>query len=348
MLGICWKNGIEVCSITRISGFCSKFRFDILRGMKNIYLSGFTAALVVTSFFIVPVSVDAKEKCNFNGYLEIGSTGEEVRCLQKFLNSSGFTISNEGVGSPGKETDTFREKTKEALVKWQIAKNILPATGYFGPLSRSTYEAEFAASSGSGATTQPPVVVPSNVTMIPINPVPTASVSTNVSTNESSKDKKLKKLIKEVRDAIKSAKRDIDNAKDDGKDIAQPEKMITRAEDKFLDAVYAYFDAEYDKSEELINKSKDYVKDSIKDISGSNEDALDAINDAKDAMSDARKAINKAEDNDDDTDDSRNLYDKAKNKYDDAREEYDDENYDKAEKLAKEAENLFEDAVDAL
>jgi predicted signal transduction protein with EAL and GGDEF domain len=56
--------------------------------------------------------------------------------LQKFLNTHGFSLVSTGWGSPGNETATFGLHTYAALVNFQPANN-LPATGYFGPLTRA-------------------------------------------------------------------------------------------------------------------------------------------------------------------------------------------------------------------
>jgi len=60
--------------------------------------------------------------------LYLGSTGADVRSLQQFLNSSGYTIASSGVGSPGYETMTFGYLTKGALIRFQAA-NGLSQTG---------------------------------------------------------------------------------------------------------------------------------------------------------------------------------------------------------------------------
>jgi peptidoglycan hydrolase-like protein with peptidoglycan-binding domain len=58
-------------------------------------------------------------KYNFTKNLKLNSTGEDVRQLQKFLNSKGFIISESGVGSIGNESETYGEKTKQAVKKYQ-------------------------------------------------------------------------------------------------------------------------------------------------------------------------------------------------------------------------------------
>lgn len=68
--------------------------------------------------------------------LRLYSVGEDVRMLQKFLNSKGFTVSLTGSGSTGNETTYFGQATKAAVIRYQIAKNITPSVGYVGPITR--------------------------------------------------------------------------------------------------------------------------------------------------------------------------------------------------------------------
>ena len=70
------------------------------------------------------------------GDLTLGSVGEEVRLLQRLLNSLGFTVATTGPGSPGEETTYFGPATQRALIRYQQANGITPALGYFGPLTR--------------------------------------------------------------------------------------------------------------------------------------------------------------------------------------------------------------------
>lgn len=75
----------------------------------------------------------------------LGSQGEDVRTLQKLLNTKGFTIAVSGPGSLGNETDWFGPATQSALIRYQntYAQEILtPAglaagNGYAGPLTRA-------------------------------------------------------------------------------------------------------------------------------------------------------------------------------------------------------------------
>ncbi len=73
----------------------------------------------------------------FTRDLETGMTGEDVRELQKFLNTHGFPVAESGVGSVGNETDYFGSLTRTALSRYQTGANISPAVGYFGPITRA-------------------------------------------------------------------------------------------------------------------------------------------------------------------------------------------------------------------
>ena len=67
----------------------------------------------------------------FTRTLRLGSVGPDVKQLQIFLNSHGFTIATSGVGAPGLEGTTFGKATEAALIKFQEAnaKDILTPQG---------------------------------------------------------------------------------------------------------------------------------------------------------------------------------------------------------------------------
>jgi peptidoglycan hydrolase-like protein with peptidoglycan-binding domain len=60
-----------------------------------------------------------------------------VRTLQKLLNANGYTVALSGPGSAGNETLYFGPATRAAVIKFQIAKGIVPAVGYVGVLTRA-------------------------------------------------------------------------------------------------------------------------------------------------------------------------------------------------------------------
>ncbi len=85
--------------------------------------------------------------CEITRGLTTGSSGEDVRCLQRYLNWAGFTVAASGSGSPGNESSYFGQLTANAVARWQnanAAQVLVPAglttgTGYFGSLSFNAY-----------------------------------------------------------------------------------------------------------------------------------------------------------------------------------------------------------------
>lgn len=73
----------------------------------------------------------------FSRSLTTGQKGGDVKTLQQYLNTKGYTISATGAGSPGNETTTFGGLTRSALARFQAAHNISPAVGFFGPITRA-------------------------------------------------------------------------------------------------------------------------------------------------------------------------------------------------------------------
>lgn len=89
----------------------------------------------------------AAVQCNFTRNLTVGSQGEDVRCLQQYLNSAGFQVAASGPGSPGNETSFFGPLTRAAVAKWQEANaaavlapvGLSSGTGFWGPSSIGHY-----------------------------------------------------------------------------------------------------------------------------------------------------------------------------------------------------------------
>lgn len=74
--------------------------------------------------------------------LDIGSTGEDVRTLQRVLNTNADTrVAASGVGSSGHETTYFGPATAAAVKKFQVKYGIAasgdPGYGYVGPKTRA-------------------------------------------------------------------------------------------------------------------------------------------------------------------------------------------------------------------
>lgn len=101
-------------------------------------------------------------KFSFIKTLSYGDSDSDVKVLQTFLNSKGFTVTLSGAGSPGNETTYFGNATKAALAKYQ--KSIgLPNTGFFGPLTIAKINAEIMSS--NSLTT--PAITPSTTQSTP-------------------------------------------------------------------------------------------------------------------------------------------------------------------------------------
>ena len=69
--------------------------------------------------------------------LRVGMVGQDVKCLQVFLNLNHATqIASQGPGSPGQETTRFGSLTLKAVRLWQTQQGWTPAN-QIGPLSRA-------------------------------------------------------------------------------------------------------------------------------------------------------------------------------------------------------------------
>ncbi len=99
---------------------------------------------------VVPVTTPVRSVVptpvgSFTRTLQLGSTGADVKALQVFLNQKGYYIVSPAsakatageAGSPGYESTYFGPATKVALIKFQVANKITPASGIFGPVTRA-------------------------------------------------------------------------------------------------------------------------------------------------------------------------------------------------------------------
>ena len=85
--------------------------------------------------------------CEITRTLRVRARGEDVRCLQRYLNQAGFQLAASGAGSPGNESRFFGPRTKAAVVRWQESHRagvltpvgLAKGSGIFGPASFSWY-----------------------------------------------------------------------------------------------------------------------------------------------------------------------------------------------------------------
>ena len=80
----------------------------------------------------------ATTACTFTKALTVGSQGADVKCLQDYLTPKYFT-------NAGGSTGYFGSVTAAAVAAWQTANGVMPAAGYFGPVSQAKYAALMAA-----------------------------------------------------------------------------------------------------------------------------------------------------------------------------------------------------------
>lgn len=97
---------------------------------------------------VAPASSNPVPSGSFTNNLRMGMTNPQVRLMQKALNQNGFVISVSGAGSVGNETSYFGSLTREALKKFQCAKQIAcdgneGTTGFgrVGPMTRAALNA---------------------------------------------------------------------------------------------------------------------------------------------------------------------------------------------------------------
>jgi peptidoglycan hydrolase-like protein with peptidoglycan-binding domain len=80
--------------------------------------------LSVLVFFLPTIALGA----TFTHNISIGTIGTDVSSLQQFLTDEGLYT--------GPVTATFGLSTKTALIAFQKQEGIIPASGYFGPITR--------------------------------------------------------------------------------------------------------------------------------------------------------------------------------------------------------------------
>ncbi len=312
--------------------------------MKNNFLTKLSLLALVFAGAMFAQRVSAADvQCTFTRDLALGDTGEDIRCLQKYLNGAGFTVATEGVGSPGNETSLYREKTVEAVKKWQTARGISPATGTFGPLSRLSYTKSLAASLTTPATPAVPTVSPA----VPATPAAPA---------QSAQEKSARTKLKAAIESLEDAKNEFNDAEDDDEDTGDAEDLIEEANENLFDAFRSFLLGDYGESIDYADEARRNSEDAQGEIDGDSgdnsdadeEDADEAINDAEDDIDSAEEDIQEAEDNDEDTGDAGDLLDEAQDLLDDAEEAFDDEDWDEVIDIVDEINDILDDIDEEL
>ena len=156
-----WLSSNHPVKITKktLSGEIAEIKFKLKAPSKvgtyreDFYLAAENKTWIKSSYFYLDIKVVANSvsqttvqttsptnsqtaSFNFTRDLEIGMIGEDVKNLQKYLNSKGFMVAETGPGSPGNETTRFGSATQSALIAFQRANRITPSTGYLGSATR--------------------------------------------------------------------------------------------------------------------------------------------------------------------------------------------------------------------
>jgi peptidoglycan hydrolase-like protein with peptidoglycan-binding domain len=99
--------------------------------------------------------------------MSLGKIDPQVLTLQKILNASGFAVAASGPGAPGQETTKYGSLTRDAVRKFQCAKNIAcsgsegtTGYGFVGARTRSAIMIAYAGNPSSGLAVAVPAVAP--------------------------------------------------------------------------------------------------------------------------------------------------------------------------------------------
>lgn len=312
--------------------------------------------LLVLSFTLIGLNVQAST-CTFSGDLELGSKGEAVRCLQQYLNNSGYPVSLDGPGSPGKETDIFKDKTKEAVMSWQADHQISPAQGYFGAKSQAKYREL----TGAKASSVKPVTPTPASTVIVTPPVTNTTLS--VAQLNEQIDLLKKQLAsalslsiikpgkveasKRIKEAIDMMDEAADQIQDNQTANITAKENLDDAKEDLYDAVVSYFDEDFIDALDLADDAYKNAQDAYEDAGGKSRDdeVEDMLDEAQDDIDNAENKIEIADDNGKDVAEAEKILESAKKKYDQAETAYDNKDFDKAEELADLTSDLVNDAI---
>ncbi|MEK9161090.1 MAG: peptidoglycan-binding domain-containing protein [Patescibacteria group bacterium] len=278
-------------------------------------------ALAVSAFaMLAPISAQAAN-CNFTRDLYVGVTGDDVRCLQVYLNGAGNArIAASGVGSPGNETATFGPFTGQAVLRWQQANGVSGANGVFGVGSRAKYNA--LVGSGGGTPTTPNV--------------PAGGVQDQIRARVA-----ILEAIAAYQDAVD----------EDGE-----EDLLDDSLSNLLDAMVYYVNNSYTQAISAANNATNDAEDAMGDSNDDDADASDydddqdgaheALNDARDAVDEAEEAIDDSDADDNDLEEAEDLLAEAEDALEEAEDAYNDDDWDQTIEDALDAIDLAEEATD--
>ena len=317
---------------------------------------GVLASFVAIALLPVIATAQTPAECNFGRTLDVGVDGEDVRCLQEFLNARGVTIASEGPGSPGNETTRYGSLTEAAVLRWQQAQNIAGANGVFGPQSQAAYLLDRVNALESQMAAVAPVT-----TVAPTPQVAGAATSAN---DEAALVAQFLKALT----AIEAGDDEVEYRILNDQTYDNHLRALNKAKRSFFAAATAYFSGSVSQVPALLttvldnagvaadDTSESSSKSSTKttsskttnSTSGADEsEAWDAVDGTWDKYDDVKSVVSDAEDDGVDTDEAYSLLKKASKTLQAAEDAIDDENYDGAIALADEAAGILNDAKKA-
>jgi len=316
--------------------------------------------IALLGMMALPFMASANTDCSFTRTLDQGVEGEDVRCLQQFLNSNGYIIATAGGGAPGNETTQFGGLTEAAVIRWQEAKGVSPASGVFGPQSQAMYLQDLASELqvALGITTAQPLA---NVNVTPqVAGAADSSVAAIfvaalelieeaddevehlVITDQSYKDE-LRNLNKAKREFM-SAAMSYFTGDEAGARVALAE--VTEFGEAVIDgttprvAVRSNNDDEDEDQEDEDDRDNDRADADVED------DVWDAIDEEWDDYSDVKELIEDEDADDEDTIQAYNQIKIASKVLLEAEEAAEDDDYDMAFDLVEEADAIVDQARD--
>lgn len=315
----------------------------IFMNMSKVSYSGLAGSLSLLAIFLVMPTVShaaIPTNCEFTRTIEDGMDGEDVRCLQKYLNASGFKIAETGPGAPGQETSLYRTLTKEAVIKWQKAKGLSPAIGMFAEQSKAAYLKDVLAQVQDLKTTQSVVSVTT-----PVTPQPVVAGVTTIGKIESQKD--AEKSITSAMKMILDAYEELPSLRSDNpKKADKVEEDVRDSLENLFASLALYFEGNYTKANSGAANALDDATNSFEDAGGESykSKAEKILDDVEDLYDDVDEMLSKAEDRDVDVGDAPDLFEEAGSLLDDAWDSFDEGVYKQSISDALDAEELLQDA----
>jgi peptidoglycan hydrolase-like protein with peptidoglycan-binding domain len=324
---------------------------------QNILTGGALSLLGVFLLLTPQSSLAATAVCGFDRDLQMGVIGEDVKCLQKYLNANGFVITATGGGAPGKETGEFKLLTEAALVKWQQANKLSPASGYFGPRSQLVYKqlvsgkvptAVSASTTISGVDTST-IAIMQKVAELKAQLSGTITKPVQATATGTGSLTSTQKRMREVIKSLQSAEREVSD-NDDADDYDDAVDSLADARRDFLSGLLSFLDADYTDAIKLFSDVEDNIDEALDVVGASTnaKEAEDLIDEVNDSIDDAEDKINSADKAGKATSKSEDLIDSASDLLDDAEEALSDKDYDEAIDLAEEAQDQADNALDAI